>query len=157
MVDSSKSPQAIKVLHPLGVVKLEEDLFRGDAVAYKNTTECVFAEKTAGSTPTSQTPKQQGAHAEKQREKPKEKEDKKEVDMGENILAKPVDNAPMKEEKQKEPLHIEVPPPRILKAKRTMKEVRSARDPEYRTLELDMKRAENSPANSDVLTGGRVV
>ncbi|KAK6757802.1 hypothetical protein RB195_015555 [Necator americanus] len=97
----------------------------------------------AGSTPTSQTPKQQGAHAEKQREKPKEKEDKKEVDMGENILAKPVDNAPMKEEKQKEPLHIEVPPPRILKAKRTMKEVRSARDPEYRTLELDMSEWES--------------
>ncbi|KHJ75600.1 hypothetical protein OESDEN_24784, partial [Oesophagostomum dentatum] len=46
-------------------------------------------------------------------------------------------------EKTKEPLHIKVPPPRIMKARRPMREVRSARDPEYKTLELDMSEWES--------------
>ncbi|EYC18614.1 hypothetical protein Y032_0027g1612 [Ancylostoma ceylanicum] len=51
--------------------------------------------------------------------------------------------APLKDEKPKEPLHIKVPPPRVLKARRAMKEVRSARDPEYKTLELDISEWES--------------
>ncbi|RCN25777.1 hypothetical protein ANCCAN_28508 [Ancylostoma caninum] len=47
-------------------------------------------------------------------------------------------------ERPKEPLHIKVPPPRVLKAKRAMKEVRSARDPEYKTLELDISEWESA-------------
>ncbi|PIO58812.1 hypothetical protein TELCIR_19743, partial [Teladorsagia circumcincta] len=45
--------------------------------------------------------------------------------------------------KKKEPLHIKVPPPRVMKAKRPMKEVKEARDPEYKTIELDVSEWES--------------
>ncbi|KAK6757804.1 hypothetical protein RB195_015556 [Necator americanus] len=100
---------------------------------------------TASNTPTAQTPKQEKAPAEKPNEKLKEKEDKKEANMGENILAKPMDNTPVKEgeAKPKTPLHIKVPPPRVMKAKRPMHEKRDAHDPEYKTLELDISEWES--------------
>ncbi|KAK6757805.1 hypothetical protein RB195_015556 [Necator americanus] len=99
----------------------------------------------ASNTPTAQTPKQEKAPAEKPNEKLKEKEDKKEANMGENILAKPMDNTPVKEgeAKPKTPLHIKVPPPRVMKAKRPMHEKRDAHDPEYKTLELDISEWES--------------
>ncbi|PIO74874.1 hypothetical protein TELCIR_03108 [Teladorsagia circumcincta] len=46
-------------------------------------------------------------------------------------------------EKKKDPLHIKVPPPRVMKAKRPMKEVKEARDPEYKTIELDVSEWES--------------
>ncbi|CAJ0598299.1 unnamed protein product [Cylicocyclus nassatus] len=52
-------------------------------------------------------------------------------------LPKPIPT-PTAEEKSDEPLHIKVPPPRIMKARRPMKIVRSSRDPAYKTLEPDM-------------------
>ncbi|KJH53585.1 hypothetical protein DICVIV_00013 [Dictyocaulus viviparus] len=74
----------------------------------------------------------------------KTKDIKEVKDNSENIVAKPLKNAPPAvEEKKKEPLHIKVPPPRVMKAKRPMKEVRSARDPEYKTLELDISEWES--------------
>nr|CDJ97128.1 unnamed protein product [Haemonchus contortus] len=44
---------------------------------------------------------------------------------------------------KREPLQIKVPPPRILKARRAMVEVKEARDPLYKTLEPDMSEWES--------------
>ncbi|CAJ0588106.1 unnamed protein product [Cylicocyclus nassatus] len=76
--------------------------------------------------------------APKKGESPAKKEEKapnKEQQMN------PVEENP--EEKPKEPLHIKVPPPRIIKAKRPMNQKRSATDPEYKTLELDVSEWES--------------
>ncbi|CAJ0597027.1 unnamed protein product [Cylicocyclus nassatus] len=69
--------------------------------------------------------------------KEKEKEVEKSSDVAENTPVKPMEKEQVKEEKPEEPLHIKVPPPRILKAKRSPKEVRAS-DPQYKTLELDL-------------------
>ncbi|VDO30420.1 unnamed protein product [Haemonchus placei] len=44
---------------------------------------------------------------------------------------------------KREPLQIKVPPPRVLKARRAMVEVKEARDPLYKTLEPDMSEWES--------------
>ncbi|KAK5980214.1 hypothetical protein GCK32_010310 [Trichostrongylus colubriformis] len=69
-------------------------------------------------------------------EKKSAEKDGEKEDPGHNILAKPVNDADLKE-KKKEPLHIKVPPPRVMKAKRPMKEVKEAKDPEYKTIAMD--------------------
>ncbi|XGW09142.1 hypothetical protein V3C99_011449 [Haemonchus contortus] len=54
----------------------------------------------------------------------------------ENIFGKPCGDDVLKV-KKKQPLHIKVPPPRVMKAKRPMTEKKEAKDPEYKTLELE--------------------
>ncbi|KAJ1362500.1 hypothetical protein KIN20_022070 [Parelaphostrongylus tenuis] len=88
---------------------------------------------------------------EKQRMEEKKEEVKKlNLKDGENMLAKPINQKKV----EKEPLHIKVPPPKVIKAKREMGKMRSPYDPEYKTLELDisewesakiLKRSEISP------------
>uniref|UniRef100_A0A7I4Y6K1 Uncharacterized protein n=1 Tax=Haemonchus contortus TaxID=6289 RepID=A0A7I4Y6K1_HAECO len=67
-----------------------------------------------------------------------------EKDDDQNMMAKPCSDDVLKKEKKKEPLHIKVPPPRVLKAKRSMNEVKEAKDPEYKTLELDSSEWESA-------------
>ncbi|KHJ90890.1 hypothetical protein OESDEN_09253 [Oesophagostomum dentatum] len=93
-------------------------------------------------TPRSPTPPASPKTSVQVDEKPKEKE----LKSLEEIVSKQVEDtksatnvqAPVKDDKSKEePLHIQVPPPRIIKARRPMDEVRSPHDPEYKTLEPD--------------------
>ncbi|CAJ0597019.1 unnamed protein product [Cylicocyclus nassatus] len=83
------------------------------------------------------SPAQSGAAVSSLPTKEKDKEVEKSSDVAENTAVKPAEKEQVKEEKPEEPLHIKVPPPRILKAKRSPKEVRAS-DPQYKTLELDL-------------------
>ncbi|KAL6744447.1 hypothetical protein Aduo_017381 [Ancylostoma duodenale] len=101
-------------------------------------------ESLAAATPKAETPGRKGVLDEKSKEKQLDKDSRKDIDANDNMMAKPIGDAQLRDEKPKEPLHIKVPPPRVLKAKRAMKEVRSSRDPEYKTLELDISEWESA-------------
>ncbi|EYC18609.1 hypothetical protein Y032_0027g1610 [Ancylostoma ceylanicum] len=68
-------------------------------------------------TPKSQTPKTAPLKGAQEKGKDAQKQEKNDAEAkndGENILAKPMGNEKIKEEKVKTPLHIKVPPPRIM-------------------------------------------
>ncbi|WKY12782.1 hypothetical protein Q1695_003964 [Nippostrongylus brasiliensis] len=91
-----------------------------------------LAGKQQTPTPHSQTPQTPGDR--RPQTLSANKSDHRGVDRAQS---KPSEKSPPRVEEKKDSQPIKIRPPRVIKARRPMKEVKEARDPEYKTLEPD--------------------